>query len=325
MTDVLKRRIGPGLLTAYGVGVMVGAGIYVLTGAVAGTAGIWAPVAFLLAGLVAAPTALSYAEFSTRLPEAAGEAAYIAEGLKSGGLAVLVGLAIVLVGTLSAGAVLRGFQLRCQGGAGFGGISADPAEFGLQRLHGLGVFGLVHFHLGQNAGHAFRQFVAGGGLGLCGFDPVQRLGKLFVQLVLHRFGSGEQGQRVFGFLPLFFQCQGHRGQLCIRIFQPGAQGFGGGGFGKARGLFRAVDHGNHHALHADIQQAGDEVVVGDRRAGERRHREAPAGGSLPFQRFDGDAGMLHIVYGVFAARPGQDLGHAGCENLKHHGADAALA
>ena len=108
MTDALKRRIGPGLLTAYGVGVMVGAGIYVLTGAVAGTAGIWAPVAFLLAGLVAAPTALSYAEFSTRLPEAAGEAAYIAEGLKSGGLAVLVGLAIVLVGTLSAGAVLRG-------------------------------------------------------------------------------------------------------------------------------------------------------------------------------------------------------------------------
>ncbi|MFC3118606.1 hypothetical protein ACFOHS_11795 [Jhaorihella thermophila] len=76
----LKRRIGLGLLTAYGVGVMVGSGIYVLVGAIAGQAGVWAPVSFLIAGLIAAPAALSYAEFSTRLPEAAGEAAYVAQG-----------------------------------------------------------------------------------------------------------------------------------------------------------------------------------------------------------------------------------------------------
>lgn len=104
----LKRRIGLGLLTAYGVGVMVGAGIYVLTGAVAAEAGRAAPLAFLLAGLIAAPTALSYAEFSTRLPEAAGEAAYVGQGLSSPALALLVGLAIVAAGTVSAGAVLRG-------------------------------------------------------------------------------------------------------------------------------------------------------------------------------------------------------------------------
>ena len=110
MTDAapLKRRIGLGLLTAYGVGVMIGAGIYVLVGAVAAEAGVWAPLSFLVAGLIAAPTALSYAEFSTRLPEAAGEAAYVGQGLRSQGLAVLVGLAIVAAGTVSAGAVLRG-------------------------------------------------------------------------------------------------------------------------------------------------------------------------------------------------------------------------
>lgn len=108
MTEALKRRIGPGLLTAYGVGVMVGAGIYVLVGAVAGQAGVWAPLSFLLAGLVAAPTALSYSEFSTRIPEAAGEAAYVGQGLGSNGLAILVGLLIVTAGTVSAGAVLRG-------------------------------------------------------------------------------------------------------------------------------------------------------------------------------------------------------------------------
>ncbi|MFT7596158.1 MAG: APA family basic amino acid/polyamine antiporter [Paracoccaceae bacterium] len=106
--DTLKRRIGPVLLTAYGVGVMVGAGIYVLVGAVAGSAGIWAPLAFMLAGLIAAPTALSYSEFSTRIPEAAGEAAYVGSGLNSQAMAILVGLAVVAAGTVSAGAVLRG-------------------------------------------------------------------------------------------------------------------------------------------------------------------------------------------------------------------------
>ncbi|WP_066705519.1 APC family permease [Celeribacter ethanolicus] len=104
----LKRRIGPGLLTAYGVGVMVGAGIYVLVGTVAAEAGLYAPLAFLLAGLIAAPSALSYAELSTRIPEAAGEAAYVEAGTGSRFLGLLVGLAIVAGGTLSAAAVLRG-------------------------------------------------------------------------------------------------------------------------------------------------------------------------------------------------------------------------
>ncbi|SFJ18060.1 APC family permease [Celeribacter neptunius] len=108
MSDGLKRRIGPGLLTAYGVGVMVGAGIYVLVGAVAAEAGLYAPLAFLLAGLIAAPSALSYAELSTRIPEAAGEAAYVEAGLGSKLLGVIVGLAIVAGGTVSAAAVLRG-------------------------------------------------------------------------------------------------------------------------------------------------------------------------------------------------------------------------
>lgn len=125
MTEHLKRRIGLGLLTAYGVGVMVGAGIYVLVGAVAEEAGIWAPVAFLLAGLIAAPTALSFSEFSTRIPEAAGEAAYVGKGLNSQVLAVIVGLAIVAAGTVSAAAVLRG-------GVGYLTVVVDvPFEWGV--------------------------------------------------------------------------------------------------------------------------------------------------------------------------------------------------
>ena len=105
---VLKRRIGLGLLTAYGVGVMVGAGIYVLVGVVAGAAGIWAPLAFLLAGLVALPSALSYAELSARMPVAAGEAVFIEAGFGSKLLGTIVGLGIVVAGVISAAAVLRG-------------------------------------------------------------------------------------------------------------------------------------------------------------------------------------------------------------------------
>lgn len=104
----LQRKLGLGLLTAYGVGVMVGAGIYVLVGVVIGLAGVWAPLAFLLAGLVALPSALSYAELATRLPEAAGEVAFIERGFDSRALALVAGLAVVTAGVISGAAVLRG-------------------------------------------------------------------------------------------------------------------------------------------------------------------------------------------------------------------------
>lgn len=104
----LRRKLGLGLLTAYGVGVMVGAGIYVLVGVVIGQAGVWAPLAFLLAGLVALPSALSYAELATRMPEAAGEAAFIERGFNSRTLALVAGLAIAAAGVISGAAVLRG-------------------------------------------------------------------------------------------------------------------------------------------------------------------------------------------------------------------------
>lgn len=108
MAAKLKRRIGVWLLTAYGVGIMVGAGIYVLVGAVASNAGVWSPLAFLIAGIIAAPTALSYCELSTRMPEAGGEAVYVGTGFNSQAAANLVGLAIVVSGVISAAAILRG-------------------------------------------------------------------------------------------------------------------------------------------------------------------------------------------------------------------------
>ncbi|MEL7348932.1 MAG: APC family permease [Pseudomonadota bacterium] len=115
-TGGLKRRLGFALLTFYGVGVMIGAGIYVLVGAVAGAVGPWAPIVFVVAGLVVLPTVLSYAELCVRVPESAGEAAYLraAGGETVAGrlLSVAVGMAVAGVGITSAAVVL-------QGGAGY--------------------------------------------------------------------------------------------------------------------------------------------------------------------------------------------------------------
>ncbi|MFZ7089521.1 APC family permease [Primorskyibacter sp. 2E233] len=108
MAEQLKRRIGPGLLTLYGIGIMVGAGIYVLTGAAAGEAGLWAPLAFVLAAIIAVPTALTFAELSVRIPEAAADSAYIEKGLGLHWLAMVVGWINIIAGTVAAAAVLRG-------------------------------------------------------------------------------------------------------------------------------------------------------------------------------------------------------------------------
>ncbi len=97
------------LLVLYGLGTTVGAGIYALIGVTAGIAGYWTPVAFMLAGVLAAFTALSLAELSGRFPKAAGEAVYVEEGFAAPRLAVFVGLSMALAGTISAATVCRGF------------------------------------------------------------------------------------------------------------------------------------------------------------------------------------------------------------------------
>lgn len=104
----LKRGLGLGLLVLYGLGVTVGAGIYVLVGTAAGRAGLHAPMAFLIAAGVMALSAASFAELATRLPVSAGEAAYVEAGLRSKTLSLLVGLLVVVAGGISAAAIGRG-------------------------------------------------------------------------------------------------------------------------------------------------------------------------------------------------------------------------
>jgi basic amino acid/polyamine antiporter, APA family len=104
----LQRRLGLALLVLYGTGITVGAGIYVLIGAVAGHAGIYAPWSFVVAAAVMALTVASYAELSTRFPVSAGEAAYVRAAFQSRALATAVGLLTIVTGVVSSAAVSVG-------------------------------------------------------------------------------------------------------------------------------------------------------------------------------------------------------------------------
>ena len=93
----------------YGLGTTIGAGIYSLLGEVARAAGYFAPVSFLLASLLAALTATSFAELSARFPRAAGVSLYVEQGFSSRGLSLIVGLLVISAGLVSSAALLNGF------------------------------------------------------------------------------------------------------------------------------------------------------------------------------------------------------------------------
>ena len=108
LPPALRRRLSLPLLVLYGVGITIGAGIYVLIGAVAGHAGRFAPWSFALAGLAMALTVGSYAELSTRFPVSAGEAAYVRAAFHSRFASTLTGLLTIVIGVVSSATVVLG-------------------------------------------------------------------------------------------------------------------------------------------------------------------------------------------------------------------------
>jgi APA family basic amino acid/polyamine antiporter len=104
----LRRILTLPLLTLYGLGVTIGAGIYVLVGVTVAKAGIHAPLTFLVAAIVVAFTCLTYAELSTRFPVSAGEAEYMQAAFGSRLLASVAGLLLAASGTVSSAAISVG-------------------------------------------------------------------------------------------------------------------------------------------------------------------------------------------------------------------------
>ncbi len=77
----LSRDLNLFTITMIGVGGMVGAGIFVLTGIAAGVAGPALVLVFFLNGIVTTFTAMSYAELGSAFPEAGGGYLWVKEGL----------------------------------------------------------------------------------------------------------------------------------------------------------------------------------------------------------------------------------------------------
>lgn len=107
--NTLKREVSLTMLIFYGLGNILGAGIYVLIGEVAGISGVYMPLSFIIACVVVLFTALAYAELSSRYPVSAGEAVYIYEGFGSDRLSIMIGIMIAFSGLLSSATIIHGF------------------------------------------------------------------------------------------------------------------------------------------------------------------------------------------------------------------------
>src|SRR5688572_33286598 len=104
----LKRTLGLAECIFFGVGSILGAGIYALVGKVAGMAGNMIWVSFLLAAGTALFTAFSYAELSAAFPKSGGEYVYVkkAFGHRMG---AFLGWVISANGMISGATVALGF------------------------------------------------------------------------------------------------------------------------------------------------------------------------------------------------------------------------
>ena len=105
----LKREAGLFQVVAYGVGNIIGAGVYVLVGEAAGLAGgmIW--LAFLVGAIIALFTGLSYAELSSMYPRAASEYVFLGKAYGNRLLAFLTEWTMLVTETVAAAAVAVGF------------------------------------------------------------------------------------------------------------------------------------------------------------------------------------------------------------------------
>ncbi|WP_051735835.1 APC family permease [Amycolatopsis rifamycinica] len=108
MSEPLAREVTTPLLYLFIVGDVLGAGIYVLIGQIAGASGsaVWLPL--IVALVLAVLTAASYAELATKYPRAGGAAHYAhrAFGPFAG---FVVGFCMLAAGIVSVAALARGF------------------------------------------------------------------------------------------------------------------------------------------------------------------------------------------------------------------------
>ncbi len=124
----LKRVIGPKLLLFLIIGDIIGAGIFAITGKVAGQVGGAAWLPFLIAFVIATLTAFSYMELVTKYPNAAGAALYVHKAFGVHFVTFIVAFTVACSGITSAAtsATLVGRNLLIGFGQFIDGVPNTP-------------------------------------------------------------------------------------------------------------------------------------------------------------------------------------------------------
>lgn len=140
----LKKTLGWPHLVAFGVGAIVGTGIYTLTGVGAGLAGPAVILSFAIAGAVCVCAALAYAEMATMMPYAGSAYTYTYSVLGEG-LAWFVGCSLILEYTVVCSAVAVGWSahaaefIRAGGWGISNALLVGPGEGGLINLPAIAI------------------------------------------------------------------------------------------------------------------------------------------------------------------------------------------
>ncbi|HLD15986.1 MAG TPA: amino acid permease [Candidatus Nanoarchaeia archaeon] len=104
----LERSLGLFQVTVAGIGVILGAGVYVLIGIASGYAGNAVWLSFLIGALISIFTGFSYAELSSIFKDDAGEYEYNEKAFNNK-VAWIVGMMVIMTGIISGATVALGF------------------------------------------------------------------------------------------------------------------------------------------------------------------------------------------------------------------------
>lgn len=105
----LSKVLGLAALFTYGLGDILGAGIYAVIGQIAAQSGIYTWAAFLAALLIISLTALSYSELSTRFPKSGGAPVYVNEAFNKKWLSIFTGWLLFCATILSMSTLSQAF------------------------------------------------------------------------------------------------------------------------------------------------------------------------------------------------------------------------
>lgn len=109
MPEPLPRQLGLFQVVTYGIGNIVGAGIYVLVGDAAALAGSFLWISFILGATVAALTGLTYAELSSMYPRVASEYIYVGRAYGNRFLSFVTEWTMLVTEIVASAAVSIGF------------------------------------------------------------------------------------------------------------------------------------------------------------------------------------------------------------------------